>query len=273
MASKSNLKPESANRPELQKKQTQRLPPPTLFQGPPSRNASNASLPSMLLPGAHTAAIAPPPSTQHGDLLGNRSQRAPNRQEAAPGGNSYFPQKRPPQQSEGDRNDALWAEMQNTLAEVELSAARGMHVFGPEHARALEELRLAQTSLAQAWVRSEADEVSDDQTVEVDGSVSRGAGVLSPTAGGSGAGGKDGQGKEGEAKKKLSVEEETEDDIKLARKRREANDRYFQRVNGGVLDVVAKLEDVALAMRAVEKGSRDIWSESDSIGTSMNSGG
>jgi translation initiation factor RLI1 len=57
------------------------------------------------------------------------------------------------------------------------------------------------------------------------------------------------------------MEEETEVDILLARKRREANDRYFQRVNQGVLDVVAKLEDVAIAMRAVEQESKELWGE------------
>src|SRR5204862_3686372 len=57
-----------------------------------------------------------------------------------------------------------------------------------------------------------------------------------------------------------TLDEETEKDILLARKRREANDRYFNRVSSGVLDVVAKLEEVALAMRAVERESKEIWS-------------
>jgi hypothetical protein len=63
------------------------------------------------------------------------------------------------------------------------------------------------------------------------------------------------------------LDEETEKDIRLARKRREANDRYFDRVNQGVLDVVAKLEEVAQAMRTVERESKDIWSDSESIAT------
>jgi septum formation topological specificity factor MinE len=57
------------------------------------------------------------------------------------------------------------------------------------------------------------------------------------------------------------MEEETEVDILLARKRREANDRYFQRVNQGVLDVVSKLEEVAIAMRAVEQESKELWGD------------
>jgi septum formation topological specificity factor MinE len=65
------------------------------------------------------------------------------------------------------------------------------------------------------------------------------------------------------------LEEDTEADIILARKRREANDKYFQRVNEGVLDVVAKLEEVANAMKAVEQESRDIWTENESARTSL----
>lgn len=65
-----------------------------------------------------------------------------------------------------DRTDALWAEMQATLEEVELSASGGTRVFGPDHDRKLGELRMAQIALAQAWARSEADEA-----IETRGSV------------------------------------------------------------------------------------------------------
>jgi hypothetical protein len=64
------------------------------------------------------------------------------------------------------------------------------------------------------------------------------------------------------------VAEETETDIVLGRKRREANDKYFQRVNEGVIDVVARLEDVAVAMRAVEQESQDAWNEDNIAATS-----
>ena len=70
-------------------------------------------------------------------------------------------QERSENQRQADRTDALWAEMQSTLEEVELSASNGAHVFGPDHNRALEELRTAQISLAQAWARSEADDAID----------------------------------------------------------------------------------------------------------------
>jgi len=178
--------------------------------------------------------------------------------------------------------------MQSTLEEVELSAVNGTHVFGPEHSKALEELRAAQIGLAQAWARSEADEAveSADKESKVIGSKvgggvlgSEGRSALDPAgtegkgstaASGSQRPGSSGLGTAERLGNKL--EEETEADILLARRRREANDKYFQRVNLGVLDVVAKLEEVANAMRSVEQESRDIWGESDSAGVSISNG-
>ncbi|EHA48290.1 hypothetical protein MCOR27_006110 [Pyricularia oryzae] len=148
-----------------------------------------------------------------------------------------------------DRTDALWAEMQATLEEVELSASGGTRVFGPDHDRKLAELRAAQIALAQAWARSEADEAIEDnvhQRQQRGGASSKLGGEGSATA--------------AETERLgAKMEEETELDILLARKRREANDRYFSRVNQGVLDVVAKLDEVARAMREVEQESKDIW--------------
>jgi len=179
-----------------------------------------------------------------------------------------------------DRTDALWAEMQATLEEVELSASGGTRVFGPDHDRKLGELRAAQIALAQAWARSEADEAIETSIGPGTASEKGGAGAESKTdgttVGGAGAGvdgagtasvrpGSAGVGAERLGQK---LEEETEIDIKFARKRREANDRYFQRVNQGVLDVVAKLEDVATAMRAVEQESKDVWGEMESVPSS-----
>jgi hypothetical protein len=154
--------------------------------------------------------------------------------------------------------------MQNTLAEVELSAMNSSHVFGASHAKALEDLRTSQLSLAQAWAKSEADEMGDaknDLNFSTGAEVSIGPSLGSP---------KSQQSKKDDKEKdaKRDLEEETERDIHLARKRREANDRYFQQVNNGVLDVVGKLEEVAAAMRRVERESREIWSESDSGGAS-----
>lgn len=183
-----------------------------------------------------------------------------------------------------DRTDALWAEMQATLEEVELSASGGTRVFGPDHDRKLGELRAAQIALAQAWARSEADEAIETSIGPGTASEKGGAGAESKTDGttvGGAAAGIDGAarsagtasvrpGSAGLGAERLGqkLEEETEIDIKFARKRREANDRYFQRVNQGVLDVVAKLEDVATAMRAVEQESKDVWGETESVPSS-----
>jgi hypothetical protein len=181
----------------------------------------------------------------------------------------------------------MWAEMQATLEEVALSASGGTRIFGPDHDRKLAELRVAQIALAQAWARSEADETAETSVGEGDLRSLKTVGTGGAEAGGSKAAGSDGKG-DGQASEpgKTAVaggavrpgssgggglserlggklEEETEADIMLARKRREANDRYFQRVNQGVLDVVVKLEEVAVAMRAVEQESKDIWGDND----------
>lgn len=168
--------------------------------------------------------------------------------------------------NENDRADALWAEMQNTLAEVELSASSVSHVFSAEHAKALEDLRTAQLALAQAWAKSEAEEDShypEDPEENING---QGTALVqaSPSQLGKGTGSRD-------SSRERNLEEETERDIVLARKRREANNTYFQQVNSGVLDVVAKLEEVANAMRQVEKESKEIWSEGESSGSAAGS--
>ncbi|KAI9796540.1 MAG: hypothetical protein M1833_006104 [Piccolia ochrophora] len=257
----------------------QRQPPPSLFLGPPSRDSSHVELPSLLLPGAHASSVGAPvhssqrPPRLH-DLTGlgpsSKASNPPDGQTTTPapaasGLARPLPHQQQQQHDEGkrqaDHTDALWAEMQNTLEEVEISAENGTHVFGAEHSRALEDLRTAQIALAQAWARSEADEVTNE--MEKESKVVKGIGLLGAQTGVKGPGAEEG----GKRDKQAGVgdgqlEEETENDILLARKRREANDRYFQRVNGEVLDVVAKLDEVAAAMRSVERESRGMWSES-----------
>lgn len=128
--------------------------------------------------------------------------------------------------------------MQATLADVELNAFSSTHVFGAAHSAALDDLREAQMQLAQAWGRSGTD---DDQS---------------------------NKGTEGEEKSNHNDDKDTdENDILEARRRREANEKFFQKVREGVVDVVGKLEVVAAAMGKVEKESREIWSSSDSVGT------
>lgn len=188
-----------------------------------------------------------------------------------------------------DRTDALWAEMQATLEEVELSASGGTHVFGPEHDRKLAELRAAQIKLAQAWARSEADDPVETTAAKNEGPNLKGAlGEMALAAAGTGLGptvstgtgrgtieGTEGAkstagtgsarpGSSGTNRERLGarLEEETERGILLARNRREANDRYFSKIDQGVRDVVEKLEEVAVAMRAVEEETRNVWGDS-----------
>jgi Disordered region of unknown function (DUF5315) len=237
----------SSTKPQA-KSNSQRLPPPSLFQGPPSRNESNISLAPALLPSAHAAAAAVAPDTAKPPPLLRRGLPSPFLS-------------RNHNEGEADRAEALWQEMQNSLAEVELSAASGEHVFGEEHQKALEDLRMKQLKLAQAWARSELDEVVE----------TKGADEHHPSVGKPGRSDSGGMGERGAtepataaAAASRTLEEETENGVRVARERRDANDRYFNRVNGGVLDVVSKLEEVAQAMRAVERESRDIWSDSTS---------
>ncbi|PGH19163.1 hypothetical protein AJ80_04243 [Polytolypa hystricis UAMH7299] len=255
---------------DLTKKPSQRLPPPSLFQGPPSRNTSNLSLASGALLAPTTkvisAASVPIPSPNEPPLL--RQHSAKSNVSAPHTPLSPF-LSRTRGQSDVDNNaaDTLWEEMRNTLAEVELSAINGDHVFGTDHSKALEELRTKQLALAQAWVRSEADEVVDRTPPDDAAAAAAGGGGKAGGAGESlrqgSVGTEDGAGK--------FLDDKTEKDILLARKRREANDRYFDRVNSGVMDVVAKLEEVALAMKEVERESKEIWSEGESVDTAQGS--
>jgi hypothetical protein len=256
----------SPKRPNLKTTVSQRLPPPSLFQGPPSRNASHISL---AMPSAQPTTSNPPSQPRASKIppASSFTSPLPGLGGKAIGFNTspLSPRAGTNANNNADHADALWAEMQNTLAEVELSAMNSSHVFGATHARALEDLRTSQLALAQAWAKSEADVMSDaknDLNFASNGAeVSNGPSLAGP---------KSQQNKKGEPAKesRRDLEEETEHDILLARKRREANDRYFHQINNGVLDVVGKLEEVAAAMRRVERESREIWSDSDSGGGS-----
>ncbi|KAL8952601.1 MAG: hypothetical protein Q9222_001474 [Ikaeria aurantiellina] len=211
----------------------QRAPPPSLFLGPPSRNASNISL-------APTASQPPASAPPRAPLLRTRSTRGPD---TLPTLGRSRPQPQASDQNKSDRTDALWAEMQATLADVELNAFNSTHVFGTSHSAALDELREAQLQLAQAWGRSGTEDEEISEPVE--------------------------KADKPDGKEKDAADE---DDILEARRRREANEKFFQRVREGVVDVVGRLEAVAGAMGKVEKESRDIWSSSDSVGTRTSTG-
>lgn len=136
--------------------------------------------------------------------------------------------------------------MQATLAEVEVSAVSSTHVFGSAHSAALEELREAQIALARARGRGEVDDEEPlDEFQAKDEKAKEPVGK------------KDGDSKEGES--------EDDGDVIEARRRREANEKYFKKVREGVVDVVGRLDVVSEAMAKVEKESREIWSGSDSV--------
>ncbi|KAF2127117.1 hypothetical protein P153DRAFT_295852 [Dothidotthia symphoricarpi CBS 119687] len=248
-----------------------RLPAPALFVGPPSHNASNVSL----LPlGTETKT----PLTRQRSLLSPDPKRPlpPNTSEldgerlSTISSESSAPFVRRQRQHSiaadaeaTSRAEAIWTEMQNTLQEVELSAIKGsgMEVFGAEHSRALDELRQAQIKLAKAWARSEAEEsgqASDQQRKAHDmhaGDLLSQSTLTRPRS--------NTQGKEDKLFDRHKLEEETEKDIELSRKRREENDLYFEKVNSGVQEVVVRLEEVAKAMRGVESESKEIWGHGD----------
>jgi hypothetical protein len=185
------------------------------------------------------------------------------------------------QKSSAKRIESQWKEMQSTLNEVELTAQSSTHVFGESHAAALDTLRLAQVELARAWGRGNEENASAEDSIggrdiqphrfkgaddlafdrktahhrrrDTDTSTST---ALSDESLGSTV---DGGLKAG----KSQLEDETAQDIKLASERRAANEAYFKKVDGGVRDVVAKLEAVAEAMRGVESESRSLWSSSE----------
>ncbi|KAK4133259.1 hypothetical protein BT67DRAFT_405363 [Trichocladium antarcticum] len=262
-----------------------RDPPPTLFPYP-SRTASHVSFPGQgpsssggpSQPSAFTTASPtplPPPALTTSPATTSNTANPTGGGGGGGGGLAInLPLPRPLSLNRDstratDRTDALWAEMQATLEAVELSAAgstAGPRVFGPDHEKKLDALRAAQIALAQAWARSEADEAIETLGLGAGGATDGPAGGVSDGVGpgaGTGAGGAGRSGGAGGQEKSgaTKVPEETEVDILLARKRREANDRYFQRVNQGVLDVVAKLEEVATSMWAVEQESKELWGD------------
>lgn len=157
-------------------------------------------------------------------------------------------------------------------------------MFGPAHAKALEELRTAQLQLAQAWMRSECEDVLDGEHAELAkrsfgrdveprrsadgandgiseaGGAQQNGGVTESIPGSNvnvamhGVGGFGGTGSGS-----LRGDGGMEMDTLLARKRRELNDAHFNRVSLSVVDVIQKLESVAAAMGVVETESREMW--------------
>lgn len=257
-----------------------RLPAPALFVGPPSRNASATSLlpsgtenrtpskpslvrqRSLLSPDSKRPLPATSTSQYDGDHLSLTTSNA--------SGPFVRRQRQHSQAADAEassRAEAVWAEMQNTLEEVELSAIKGpgRTVFGPEHSRALDELRRAQIELAQAWARSEAEENEPKEQQKKVQDIS--ATDLVPHSGRRSRATSNADANKGDKLfDRVKLEEETEKDIELSRKRREENDRYFEKVNKGVQEVVVRLEEVAKAMHGVESESKEIWGHGDDSG-------
>ena len=252
-----------------------RLPAPTLFVGPPSRNASQLSV-SRVPADNSLRPNRDPLARQRSSRL--KPEAANN--SASNGTGRELPKLR----KASDKSiDAKWKEMQNTLNEVELTAQSSTHVFGESHSKALDDLRDAQIALARAWGRGneEKSTAASDEPTELDinrfkgaqdiasdrntttGTVRRrradtdasGSTVLSDESVMS-----DDTVRSGRSR----MEDETAQDIRLASERRAANEAYFKRVDQGVREVVERLERVAEAMRGVEGESRSLWSESGS---------
>jgi hypothetical protein len=261
-----------------------RLPAPSLFVGPPSRNTSQLSVSRQLSP--------------------EKSNREPiARQRSAlsrPFDPADSPAEEPDKKQEGDtrlrkdsekETEARWREMQSTLNEVELTARSSTHVFGESHAKALDALRDAQVALAYAWGRGNGESgmlnsVSLDNTIShfsMDGERRQSA---TDSIGGHGEtrrtrpradtqasmstvlSDESVRSEETTRESRAQMEDETAEDIRRASERRGKNEEYFRMVEKSVSDVVGRLDIVAEAMRGVEAESRSLWSGSSVTGSS-----
>ena len=241
------------------KSSTQRLPVPSLFVGPPSRNASNTSLsPATTNTGSTRNASSLQRSLQErsrsyadsslSDAAKGKSPTAAERQSSNNLNSQSFHHRSASRKESSNRTEARWTELQNTLDEVEAKAERGSHIFGPAHSDALAALQKAQIALAQSWAKSEQEEVTQGpHDIREHDDARPHLGTADSV--------------------KNALEEETENDILLARKRREANDRYFKRVNESVREAISKLDDVAKTMKEVERESKELWEDGDSSDT------
>ena len=266
-----------------------RLPAPTLFVGPPSRNASQLSV-ARAPTDTNPKTVRDPINRQKSAL--SRAYNADIRDTSGEGDAAAKASKEPPTLKKPSEKqvDAKWREMQSTLNEVELTAQSSTHVFGDSHAKALDDLRDAQVALARAWGRGNEDNATAASNDEAELNINRFKGgaedvgsesartqlrmradtsasastilsdesMLSDSSKASG---------------RSQLEDETAQDIRLASERRAANEAYFKKVDRGVKEVVEKLEKVAEAMRGVEGESRSLWSNSDRSSTEVSAGG
>ena len=259
-----------------------RLPAPTLFVGPPSRNTSQLSVSRTQLDG----------NSKSGRPALNRQRSARTRAyipdgDGGRGTSDGTSKELPTLQKPSDKSiDAKWREMQSTLNEVELTAQSSTHVFGESHSKALDDLRQAQIALAKAWGRGNETQATDNDDLVADLNVNRFKGAedlaierartgrkrTDTEASASTVLSDESQLSENSVRSGRSqLEDETAQDIRLASERRAANEAYFKKVDQGVKEVVEKLEKVAEAMRGVEGESRSLWSNSDRSTTTIDS--
>ena len=252
-----------------------RLPAPTLFVGPPSRNASQLSVSRQGIDSAANRPFRDPLTRQKSAL-----SRPHNTEAGETGDPGYKDAQQPTLRKASEKSvDAKWREMQSTLNEIELTAQSSTHVFGASHAAALDDLRKAQVELARAWGRGNEDKASQaaNESVRENASINR---FQATDDIATDRLAKQGGRRRGDTDTSVStvlsdestttqgtvrsgrsqLEDETAQDIRLASERRAANEAYFRKVDESVKDVVAKLEVVAEAMRGVEGESRSLWS-------------
>lgn len=269
-----------------------RLPAPSLFVGPPSRNTSQLSVSRQLAPESHGRSNREPITRQRSALsrpfesADSPAEETAKRQEG---------ESRLRKDSEKE-TEARWREMQSTLNEVELTAQSSTHVFGESHAKALDALRDAQIALAYAWGRGNEDSgmlnsVSLDNTISqfsMDGERRQSA---TDSIAGHGESRRTRPRADTQAsmstvlsdesvrsddtarESRVQMEDETAEDIRRASERRGKNEEYFRMVEKSVGDVVGKLDIVAEAMRGVEAESRSLWSGISVTGSSIEQSG
>jgi hypothetical protein len=266
-----------------------RLPAPSLFVGPPSRNTSQLSVSRQLTPDAANGKNNRDPVTRQRSAFSKPFESTEATVEETQPHKDADTRLRKDSEKE---TEARWREMQTTLNEVELTAQSSTHVFGASHARALDELRDAQVALAWAWGRGNEESgllnsVSLDNTISqfsMDGERRQSA------TGESGEPRKTRQRADTQAsmstvlsdesvrseetakESRAQMEDETAEDIRRASERRGKNEEYFRMVEKSVGDVVSKLDIVAEAMKGVEAESRSLWSGSSMTASSSERG-
>lgn len=261
-----------------------RLPAPTLFVGPPSRNASQLSLSKQIAEDSPARKAREPLAQGKSHLLQPGEGTSATDGLKPPNGPPKIQLRKPSDKS----LETKWREMQDTLDEVELTAQSATHVFSAKHAAALDELRRTQVELAKSWAQS-----NDGAGTPTAVAAAAGKPVLSDAAqkAASNAFATD-QRKRGDTGASASTQfsgesevsettfksdrshlgDDATEDIRLANERRIANEAYFKKVDQNVRDVVTKLEAVAAAMRDVEDESRSLWSSSSISSRSLPTG-